>query len=736
MARCIENNTIEIVPYECPPLETITCTSGMKPIIVYDEWGCCNYSTCPCVCEGWGDPHYITFDGTFYSYQGNCTYVLMEEIRPKHNLKVHVDNVFCDPTEDVSCPRSIIVSYGSQVITLKNHNLMGAAQLEALSNGVTLSLPYYQQGMKVLTTGISLILEIPRRQVVITFGITGFSISLPPREFVNNTQGHCGTCNNNQADDCMLPSGQLVNSCAVMADYWPVKDIYKPDCQIPSVQPTNNPATAPPLTSCNSICELLMGSVFEACHAIVSPDKFLQGCIFDSCRVANPVLLCTSLQVYAAACAQAGVCLYWRNHTTLCPSNCPEDKVYRPCGLAEQPSCEDKPGEDLIDYTTEGCFCPDGMKLFNKDSDICVAKCGCLDSEGIPREFDEIFEQNCQTCVCQETTKSVTCKPIACPAPPVGSCTLPGFILVNQTSPSDRCCPSYVCQCDSSTCPLTDMSCDIGYKPEVTVPQGHCCSEHECKPKRVCVHKNMEYQLGSSFMAGECVNCTCTRQVDPNTGLLAGVCGPITCDRNCGPGYEYVDEDFDSHDCCGKCVQTHCIVIMNTTKELIKEGDMWSPPGNNCESYTCMKTAETFTTVQSNTLCPPFQQSKCQPDTIQTAANGCCKICVEKEKACKLGATKVLLAHRNCQATEHVNMTYCEGSCNTEARYSEEVASLLHTCVCCKEVQSSTRTVQLVCLNGDKVPFTYTHVEKCGCEHTNCIKPAPLGRRRRALVGV
>lgn len=82
------------------------------------------------VCEGWGDPHYITFDGFYYSYQGNCTYVLMEEITPKYNLKIYIDNVICDPTEDVSCPRSVIVSYRSQVITLKNHNLIGVAELE------------------------------------------------------------------------------------------------------------------------------------------------------------------------------------------------------------------------------------------------------------------------------------------------------------------------------------------------------------------------------------------------------------------------------------------------------------------------------------------------------------------------------------------------------------------------------------------------------------------------------
>ncbi|CAL8261599.1 unnamed protein product [Merluccius merluccius] len=739
MARCIENNIIEIIPYECPPPEEITCTSGKKPVLVDDESGCCKYFTCPCVCEGWGDPHYITFDGVFYSYQGNCTYVLMEEIRPKHDLKVNVDNVFCDPTEDVSCPRSIIVSYRSQVITLKNHNLIGAAKLEALINGVTLTLPYYDREIKVLTTGISLIFEIPHLQVVITFGITGFSISLPPREFVNNTQGHCGTCNNNKADECMLPEGQLVQSCAVMADYWPVKDIYKPDCHIPSVLPTNSPLPPPPLTTCkpNSICELLMGNVFKACHPVVSPENFHKGCVFDSCHVANPAMQCTSLQVYAAACAQAGVCLYWRNYTdALCRNNCPADKVYKPCGPAEQPTCEDTPGENLMNYLTEGCFCPDGMKLFNKDSNICVDKCGCLDSEGIPREFNEIFEQNCQNCICKESTKSVTCKPKVCPAPPVGSCTKPGFIMVNQTNPADPCCLSHVCQCDSSTCPAVDLSCAVGYLPEVSVPTGNCCPERKCRPKRVCVHDDVEYQLGSSVPVTQCQNCTCTNKVEAQTGLLQVVCMFVPCNTTCSLGYKYV-EDIDSNECCGKCVQTHCVINMNGTTQLVKAGETWSPPGNMCLFYSCLKIGETLTLVKSNTVCPTFQQSNCQPDTIQTAADGCCRICVEKKKACKLGSARVRLTHNGCQAREDVDMPYCEGSCNTFTRYSKMAVGMEHMCVCCREARFSNRTVELECGNGDLVPFTYIHVEECHCEHTSCKQAARLpARKRRAAIGV
>ncbi|XP_030227139.1 mucin-2 isoform X2 [Gadus morhua] len=738
MAKCIENTTIEIVPYVCPPLEEIPCASGKKPVLIDDEYGCCKYYTCPCECEGWGDPHYITFDGVFYSYQGNCTYVLMEEITPKHNLKVIVDNVYCEPTEDVSCPRSIIVSYNSQVITLKNHNLMGAAKMEVLSSGETVKVPYYHQGIKVLSTGMSLILEIPTLQVVITFGITGFSISLPPREFVNNTMGHCGTCNNNKADDCMLPGGQLIQNCEVMADFYLVEDLYKPSCHVPSVKPTDSPLPPLPLTTCkpDSVCGVLLGSLFKACHAIVSPDKFYQGCIFDSCHVANPVVQCTSLQVYAASCAQAGVCLYWRNHTTLCPSNCPADKVYKPCGPAEQQTCEDKPGENQMNFTTEGCFCPDGMKLFNKESNICVDKCGCLDSEGVPREFNEIFDQNCQTCICEDSTKSVTCKPKDCPAIPAGSCTKPGFILVNQTHPADRCCLHYVCQCDSSTCPVGDLSCNVGYIPEVSVPMGHCCPVRHCLPKAVCVHKGMEYQVGSPVPVVKCQNCTCSRQVIEDSGLLEITCKMLACDQNCGLGYKYVS-DKGLEECCGRCLQTHCVVDRNITQELLKEGETWSPPGNMCEFYTCVKIGETLTTIMSTTVCPHFQQSNCYPDTVQTAANGCCKICVEMDKGCKRGSMRQRITHNRCQAREDVDMPYCEGSCNTFARYEEMAAGLEHTCAGCWESRFSNRTVELECLNGDLVPYTYVHVEECSCGNTNCNRAARLpARKRRANIGV
>ncbi|KAM8860829.1 intestinal mucin-like protein [Synchiropus picturatus] len=735
MARCIENNIIEIIPYECPPLNEITCANGDEPVLVYDEYHCCEYFTCNCDCKGWGDSHHITFDGHYYSYQGNCTYILMEEILPKYNLKIYIDNVFCDPFEEVPCPRSIIVSYGSEVVTLKNHNVMGVAVLEAVKDGDNLKLPYSNHGVKISNTGLALRFEIEKLEVIVDVEISRFSVNLPAKYFGGNTQGQCGTCNNNQADDCMLPGGQLVQDCAAMAGHWLVRDIYQPNCIVPYMVPSKL-LLSPSPTPCrpNSMCDLLWSSVFAECHSFVNPNNFYQGCVFDSCHGSDQAIECMSLQMYASVCAQAGVCLRWRDYSPLCEVECPQGKVYNPCGPAEPATCEDGLNERAMIYKTEGCFCPDGMKLFSKDSGICVDKCGCLDPDGVPREFHETFEYKCQTCTCEESTKTVTCKQKVCPPPPKANCVDPGFILVKRIDPENPCCSAYVCQCHSSTCPSTSMNCPMGYYPVVYYPDGKCCPKHICEPKKVCIHRTTEYQPGDLVQVNHCQKCNCSDEVEPGSGLHEIRCEHLKCNETCEQGFKYVKTDLD--ECCGTCVQTHCVLHHDGHKRVLQLGESWSSHERNCEYYTCVKSGEKYEAVRSNIVCPPFQESNCQPDTIQTASNGCCTICVEREKACKKVIRKMRITQNRCQSAHEVDIPYCEGSCNTFTRYSEVESVIQRSCSCCRETLSRNHTIELFCENGDVVPYTYIHVEECLCSPTDCSRPAPASRKRRSFTRV
>lgn len=68
-----------------------------------------------------------------------------------------------------------------------------------------------------------------------------------------------GTCNNNTADDCRLPNGNIAENCETMADHWQIVDPSKPQCS-PGLIPTKSPGTTTgqPCKE-SSICKLILG---------------------------------------------------------------------------------------------------------------------------------------------------------------------------------------------------------------------------------------------------------------------------------------------------------------------------------------------------------------------------------------------------------------------------------------------------------------------------------------------
>ncbi|XP_032003080.1 mucin-2-like [Hylobates moloch] len=739
MATCKYNNTVEIVKVECEPPPMPTCSNGLNPVRVVDSDGCCWHWECDCYCTGWGDPHYVTFDGLYYSYQGNCTYVLVEEISPSvDNFGVYIDNYHCDPNDKVSCPRTLIVRHETQEVLIKTVHMM-PMQVQVQVNGQAVALPYKKYGLEVYQSGINYVVDIPELGVLVSYNGLSFSVRLPYHRFGNNTKGQCGTCTNTTSDDCILPSGEIVSNCEAAADQWVVNDPSKPHCPHSS-STTKRPAISvpgggktTPHKDCtpSPLCQLIKDSLFAQCHALVPPQHYYDACVFDSCFVPGSSLECASLQAYAALCAQQHICLDWRNHTHgACLVECPSHREYQACGPAEEPTCKSSSSQQNNTVLVEGCFCPEGTMNYAPGFDVCVKTCGCVGPDNVPREFGERFEFDCKNCVCLEGGSGIVCQPKRCSQKPVTHCAEDGTYLVTEVNPADTCCNITVCKCNTSLCKEKPPMCPLGFEVKSKMVPGRCCPFYWCESKGVCVHGNAEYQPGSPVYSSKCQDCVCTDKVDNSTLLNVIACTHVPCNTSCSLGFELVEAPGE---CCKKCEQTHCIIKQPDNQHVIlKPGDFKSDPKNNCTFFSCVKIHNQLISSISNITCPDFDASVCVPGSITLMPNGCCKTCTPRNETrvpCSTVPVTTEVSYAGC--TKTVLMNHCSGSCGTFVMYSAEAQTLDHRCSCCKEEKTSQREVVLSCPNGGSLTHTYTHIESCQCQDTVCGLPTGTSRRAR-----
>ncbi|XP_013921456.1 PREDICTED: zonadhesin-like, partial [Thamnophis sirtalis] len=332
----------------------------------------------PSICTASGDPHYTTFDGQVHHFMGNCTYTLAKacsnSTRGLEAFDVSTTNEHRGSNRAVSYVHSVHVAvHGSQVSLLKNRKVN--------VNGTRRNLPVYIGGNKIVVRlSGSYVILITDFGLSVRFDGNHYVEVAMPAEYQGLLCGLCGNFNGNPGDDNLKPDGEPAGDSTQLGNSWLVPD--------------NSSICSSPAESCdpkleeeiqrNSACRLIADPTgpFGQCHALVDPARFLENCIYDVCLTqGQQTSVCHGLQAYAASCANAGLCVEWRN-STLCPVSCPVNSHYSSCGTSCPSSCVKPPGlPPCSPLPTDGCFCNEGFVL---SGDTCVpeADCGCVDGQG------------------------------------------------------------------------------------------------------------------------------------------------------------------------------------------------------------------------------------------------------------------------------------------------------------------------------------------------------------------
>ncbi|KAI5278522.1 Mucin-5Ac [Manis pentadactyla] len=721
-ATCKGNNVITLQPRPCPQEQKPTCANGYPAVRMTEQDSCCPQYQCQCVCSGWGDPHYITFDGTYYTFLDNCTYVLVQQIVPVYgHFRVLIDNYFCNSLDGLSCPRSIIVEYQQDRVVLTRRPVLGVLTNQIIFNNEVVQPGFQKNGIVVSQIGIKMYVTVPGIGLQVMFTGLVFSVEVPFSKFANNTEGQCGTCTNDRRDECRLPGGTVVASCSDMSGHWKVPNPNQTSCLGPPPTPSTAwPMTPPTQAPClpSPICQLIFQ---QSCYTVVPPEPYFQGCVFDQCYMPASDMMCSSLELYASLCASHGVCIDWRgwtNHT--CPFTCPAGKVYQPCGPANPSYCYGSSNASIgalqdAGHITEGCFCPQGMTLFSASSGVCVpTNCSsCLGPHGEPVEPGHKVTIDCQECTCENGTHTLSCRSQPCPPPP--ACRTPGFVPMSVAPLAGQCCPQYNCACDTSSCPAP-TDCPKGSHRVLVYEDGACCPSQNCSPTG-CNINGTWYQPGAVVSSNLCETCTCEVPGGPQWGTFTIYCKTEICSPHCPLGFEYRAQ---SGHCCGMCVQVACVSnSSNSPAHLFYPGESWSDPGNPCVTHKCKKHQDGLVVVTTKKVCPPLS---CPVAQARPSTDGCCPLCSRPTcESCARSYQHQVIRKWGCSSPGPVRLTYCKGHCGaTSSMYSWEANRVDRKCTCCQELRSSLRNVTLLCADGSSRVFSYPEVEECGCVGLRC----------------
>lgn len=373
----------------------------------------------PGYCEIVGDPHYTSFDGKRFDFQGDCEYTLAKPCTPETDqlpdFHLWGNNVKWTPSSRVSLLKQMFLSYNGSTYSI------GQPSGRTIRvDGVQVTAPVNQNGVSITYAYPLLIIETEFGLRVTYDGAHFGRVFLSPA-FAGRTCGLCGNFDGNTDNDFTLPDGTVTDDVNLFGFKWSADEDF---CTL-SMDPTNDPCeqdaalAARIERTCAIFDPVRNGGIFGDCSTYVDHFNYFTSCQFDLCYTheLNKVI-CASVQEYIILCQTrnpGAVIGEWRNLIEQCSFDCPEGTEYQMCGTACPNTCADRTAaENCPRPCHETCLCPDELVL---DGEKCVAveDCGCTLPNNVYLSSGDIWitPETCEErCGCEGGV--VTCQPLGC----------------------------------------------------------------------------------------------------------------------------------------------------------------------------------------------------------------------------------------------------------------------------------------------------------------------------------
>ncbi|NXD81247.1 OTOGL protein, partial [Halcyon senegalensis] len=346
------------------------------------------------ICKSWGQHHFETFDGIYYYFPGNCSYIFAKDCstpEPQYTVWVH-NSPHCYGSV-YTCQRSISLFFSNQEeIIISGH--------EVRKDRIRLVLPQ--------TIGNAFVERLADYILVKT--TFGFSLAWDGNSgvYIKLTEDHngkpcglCGNFNGNMYDDLILQNSEHTEDIAEFANSWAVQTSDDVAC-VPVASDFSSPCSAD-AESTEEIffkCQIFLQFPFLSCHESIDPYSYISSCMNDLCRVDDDDTYCRAVTEYARACSHAGSPVRdWRDDFPACTEKCEDSFVHRDCISCCPPTCtfeKDCLGSNL--HCLDGCYCPDGLIMENGTC-ISVSNCPCV-YHGTTFPVGSKIEQECSNCIC------------------------------------------------------------------------------------------------------------------------------------------------------------------------------------------------------------------------------------------------------------------------------------------------------------------------------------------------